>query len=101
MSLSNWCWNCNQQVATIDCGRVVNDLNNEPHAGSDDTNDQNEENVTTITSTTRNELDDNGMETWSKLSLLNNDVDFDPLLCKLSEKITQNSLQTMRQSWIS
>ena len=76
---------------------IVNDLNNDPHVESDDANHQNEENATTITSSTRNELDD-AIETLSKLILFTDNLDFDPLLSKLSEKITQNRLQTMRQS---
>ena len=48
---------------------------------------------------TRDELD-NAMETLSKLSLFTDDVDFDQLLSKLSKKITQSKLQTMRQSSI-
>ena len=78
---------------------IVNDLNNETHAESRDANDENEENATTIRPQTRDELDD-AMETLSKLSLFTEDVDFDPPLSKLSKKITQNSLQIMRQSSI-
>ena len=78
---------------------IVNDLNNKTHAESGDTNDENEENATTIRPQTRDELDD-AMETLSKLSLFTEDVDFDPPLSKLSKKITQNSLQIMRQSSI-
>ena len=78
---------------------IVNDLNNETHAESGDANDENEENTTTIRPQTRDELDD-AMETLSKLSLFTEDVDFDPPLSKLSKKITQNSLQIMRQSSI-
>ena len=85
----------NSQPLTVE--EIVNDLNNEPHVESDDANHQNEGNATTITSSTRNELDD-ATETLSKLILFTDDLDFDPLLSKLSEKITQNRLQTMRQS---
>ena len=85
----------NSQPLTVE--EIVNDLNNDPHVESDDANHQNEENATTITSSTRNELDD-AIETLSKLILFTDNLDFDPLLSKLSEKITQNRLQTMRQS---
>ena len=49
--------------------------------------------------TAREELND-AMEILCKLSLCTDDVDFDQLLSKLSEKITQNRLQTMRHSSI-
>ena len=37
------------------------------------------------------------MKTLSKLNLFTDDVDFDPMLSKLSEENTQNRLQTMQQ----
>ena len=52
-----------------------------------------------LTRKTRNALDD-AMETLSKLTLFTDNVDFDPLLSKLFVKITQERLQTMRQSSI-
>ena len=87
----------NSQPLTVE--EIANDLNNEPHAASHDTNGQNEENSTTITPQTRGEIDD-ATEALSKLSLFTDDVDFDSVLSKLSRKITQNRLQTMWQSSI-
>lgn len=52
-----------------------------------------------LTRKTRDELDD-AMDTLSKLTLFTDNVDFDPLLLKLLVKITQERLQTMRQSSI-
>ena len=78
---------------------IVNRLNNEAHAKSDSTNNKNKKIATTITPPTRKELDD-AMKTLSKLSLFPDDVDFDPMLSKLSEENTQNRLQTMQQSSI-
>ena len=77
---------------------IVNDLNNQAHAKSDDANNQNEENAMMITPLQQDELD-HTMETLSKKNFTD-DEDFDPLLLKLSEKITQNKPQTMQHSSI-
>ena len=74
---------------------IVNDLNNQPHAKSDDANNQHEENAMMITPLQQDELD-HTMETLSKKNFTD-DEDFDPLLLKLSEKITQNKPQTIPQ----
>ena len=47
---------------------IVNDLNNQPHAKSDDANNQNEENAMMITPLQQDELD-HTMETLSKKKL--------------------------------
>lgn len=52
-----------------------------------------------LTRKTRDALDD-AVETLSKLTLFTDNVDFDPLSSKLLVKITQERLQTMRQSSI-
>lgn len=52
-----------------------------------------------LTRKTRDALDD-AVEALSKLTLFTDNVDFDPLLSKLLVKITQERLQTMRQSSI-
>ena len=44
----------NSQPLTVE--EITNDLNNEPHAESDDANYQNEENTTTIMLATRDKL---------------------------------------------
>ena len=75
---------------------IVNRLNNEAYAKSDSTNNKNKKIATTITPPTRKDLDD-AMKTLSKLNLFTDDVDFDPMLSKLSEENTQNRLQTMQQ----
>ena len=60
----------NSQLLTVE--EIVNNLNNEPHAESDETNEQIEENATKIVPPTRDKLDD-AMETLSKLNLFTDD----------------------------
>ena len=68
-------------------------------AESDDANDLSEKKRNDDNVPNSAEFDD-AMETLTKLSLFTDDVDFDSLLPKLTEKITQNILQTIRQSSI-
>ena len=77
---------------------IFNDLNME-QAESDDANDLSEKKRNDDNVPNSAEFDD-AMETLTKLSLFTDDVDFDSLLPKLTENITQNILQTIRQSSI-